>query len=152
MLKHRADGINAVPWSMMLSSRSQLMWISRRARHLGLLFVLLLIGHLGVMTLPSAAMGQEMPSYAMSAGTSVLAAEQVTPPPTGCAGVTGSCMLAWTSRSSGFSPLILAYITSPPPGGMLPLVSRMAIFGLSLHALGPPNRVRVQVLFQVFRI
>src|SRR4051812_26340997 len=74
---------------------------SKQAGELGLLFVLLLLGHLSFMAFPSLTMGQEMLGQGDSQFATGASHALVTPPPSGCPAGSGDCMLAWSQAPDG---------------------------------------------------
>src|SRR5438067_11825892 len=134
---------------MMLLSAHSSRGMSQSAKQLGLSFVLLLIGHLSIMTFPAQTMGQEMLNQDGSGLATVAADEQVTTPPMRCPAGSGDCMLAWSQAPTGTASvgstghLAIGSVATLLAGGPSPVPSS--------YSLSPPPRADLQALLQVFR-
>jgi hypothetical protein len=135
---------------MMLLSARRSTGTSQRGKQPGLLFVLLLIGHLSIMTFPSQAMGQEMLSQDGSGLATVASDEQVSPPPMRCPVGPSDCMLAWSQAPA--STASVGSISHLAIGSVAPLLAVGPSPVPSSYSLSPPHRANLQALLQVFRL
>ena len=150
MLKRRACSRGALPCSMMHPAGKRSDRIGRVGRHCRLLLVLLLLGHLGVMALPTVSIGSEMLGVSASDPEMVASDAQITPAPMSCPAGAGDCMLAWAPAraAGGFS----GSTDHPATTDTFPLVAAGPAPVPASNALSPPQRGDLQTLLQVFRL
>ncbi len=125
-------------------------WTWSRGSQLGVLLVLLLLGHLGVMAISSHAMGEDGTTQVVSELQSAPTVSSVAASPMSCPGGAGNCMLAWarpnaeTTTTGVVAPLVVSGLHVVLAGGHS--------LAPSTYALSPPRYASVQVLLQVFRL
>ncbi len=117
---------------------------------LGLFLGLLLLAHLGAMAFSHHGMMATPAVQEMADLPMAVLAEGAAAASPACPGGFGNCMLAW--RAPDVSSLLQLPSSVLLPLGLPPLLGTDVKWVQPLHALGPPARVKLQVLLQVFRM